>query len=117
MHTEITELFERDESILNRKREEFRVCLIESIEEVLSFSRVVLNFLELNSDFREQSILESPKNFSCGLEDLFGDSARGIEDLIVERLYKKINKKYVRDRDKKFEDHIKDGLKGYIEYY
>ena len=44
----------------NKKREEFRVYLIESIEEVLNFSQVVLNFLELKTDFSQKCILDEP---------------------------------------------------------
>lgn len=117
MISEITEIFDLDAPTSDRKREEFRKCLIESIEEVLSFSMVVLNFLELYTAFKRTSILEQPNVFSSELEDLFGDSARGIEDLIVERLYKKINRKYVKDKNMKFEDSINEALKGYIKYY
>lgn len=101
----------------DRKKEEFRKYLIESIEEILSFSMVVLNFLELNTAFKRTTILERPEVFSIELEDLFGDSARGIEDLIIERLCKKINKKYIKDRNMKFEDSINEALKGYVKYY
>ena len=78
---------------------------------------VVLNFLELNTAFKRTTILERPEVFSNELEDLFGDSARGIEDLIIERLCKKINKKYIKDRNMKFEDSINEALKGYVKYY
>lgn len=73
--------------------------------------------MELNTEFKKVKILESPGVFSSELEDLFGQSARSIEALIIERLYKKINREYVKDRNMKFEDYIRDGLKGYIEYY
>ena len=46
-----TEQVDLNANMYNRKKEEFRVHLIESIEDVLSFSKVVLNFLELYSDF------------------------------------------------------------------
>lgn len=117
MASEITEASDIIEPISDRKREEFRECLIESIEEVLSFSQVVLNFLEMNTEFKRETILECPEVFSCELEDLFGQSARGIEDLILERLYRKINKKYEKDRDKKFDEYISEALKGFLEYY
>ena len=117
MEVDVTEACEIGESISDRKREEFRDCLIECIEEVLSFSKVVLNFLEMNTEFKKETILECPDVFSSELEDLFGQSARGIEDLILERLYMKINKKYEKDRDRKFEDYIGEALKGFLEYY
>ena len=117
MISEITEIFDLDTPTADRKREEFRKYLIDSIEEVLSFSMVVLNFLEMNTAFKRSSILEHPGIFSSELEDLFGHSARGIEDLILERLYKKINRKYVKDKNKNFEEYIDDALKGYIKYY
>jgi hypothetical protein len=117
MTTEIIEIYEIEAPLSIRKREEFRENLIESIEEILSFSQVILNFLELNTPFKKSSIIECPDVFSCELEDLFGDSARGIEDLILERLYKKINRKYEKNKSKKFEEYIRDALKGYIEYY
>ena len=78
---------------------------------------VVLNFLELNTAFKKAKILERPDIFSIELEDLFGNSARGIEDLIIERLCKKINKKYIKDRSMRFEDSINEALKGYVKYY
>lgn len=117
MISEITEIHDLNSPTYDRKKEEFRKYLIESIEEVLSFSKVVLNFLELNTSFKKAKILERPDIFSIELEDLFGDSARGIEDLILERLCKKINKKYIKDRNMRFEDSINEALKGYIKYY
>ncbi len=99
----------------NKKKEEFRFYLIESIEEVLSFSKVVLNFLELYSDFNQERIVDEPWIFSSELEDLFGDSAKGIQDLILKRLYSKINQRYTPDRAKKFENYLSDALKGFTE--
>ena len=84
---------------------------------MLSFSMVVLNFLELNTAFKRVNILENPDIFSIELEDLFGNSAKGIEDLILERLCKKIDKKYIKDRNMRFEDSIDEALKGYVKYY
>jgi hypothetical protein len=100
-----------------RKKEEFRVHLIESIEDVLSFSKVVLNFLELYSDFNQERILDEPWIFSSELEDLFGDSAKGIKNLVIKRLYSKINIRYKRDRTRSFEDYLSDALKCFTEYY
>lgn len=117
MATEVAESYNLDEPLLSKKKEEFRECLMESIEEVLSFSKVVLNFLELNTPFKSKEIVECPEVFSCELRDLFGQSAKGIEDLIIERFFNKIDKKYEKDRDKKFEDYIKEALQGYTEYY
>jgi hypothetical protein len=114
---EVAESYNLDEPLLCKKKEEFRECLIESIEEVLSFSKVVLNFLELNTPFKCKEIIECPEVFSSELRDLFGQSAIGIEDLIIERFFKKIDIKYEKDRNKKFEYYIKDALKGYTEYY
>ncbi len=117
MTSEITELHDLDLPLSIKKVEEFREILLDCIEEVLAFSKVVLNFLELNTSFKRANILECSDVFSCELEDIFGDSARGIEDLILERLHKKINRKYEKDRNKKFDEYIRDALKGYIEYY
>lgn len=83
----------------------------------MSFSKVVLNFFELNTPFKRSEIIERPEVFSCELRDLFGQGASGIEDLVVERFYKKINRKYEKDRSKKFEDYIREALKGYTVYY
>jgi len=99
----------------NRQKEEFRVYVIESIEEVLSFSKVVLNFLELYSDFNQERILDEPGIFSSELEDLFGDSTRGIQDLILKRLYSKVNQRYIPARTRKFEDYLSDALKCFTE--
>jgi len=94
--------------------DEFNDKLVESIEEVLSFSKVVLNFLELNTSFKRGEIVKNPGLFSSGLEDLFGDSARGIEELIVERFYSKIKLKYVRSREKSFSDYVSEAFNSYI---
>ena len=40
----------------------------------MSFSKVVLNFLELNTSFRRGEIVKNLGLLSSGLEDLFGDS-------------------------------------------
>ncbi|MCK4990757.1 MAG: hypothetical protein KAS29_09730 [Bacteroidales bacterium] len=50
--------------------------------------------------------MDEPWVFCAELEDLFGASAKGIEDLVLERLYSKINQKYKRDRMKNFEDYL-----------
>lgn len=101
----------------NRKKEEFREKLLESIEEVLSFSQVVLNFLELNTAFKKDAILDTPAIFSSELEDLFGASVQGIKDLIIERLFSKINQKYRKERDKDFEEYISEALDCFMELY
>lgn len=100
---------------LGNRRNEARDKLLESIEEVLNFSDVVLNFLEMNTGFNRYTILEDPDVFSSELEDLFGAGARGIEDLIVERFYGKINVKYVRVREKSFVDYINEAVEAYID--
>lgn len=97
----------------NRKAE-FNDKLVESIEEVLNFSQVVLNFLELNTPFKRGEIAENPKVFSSELEDLFGASAYGIEELIIERFYSKIKLKFVKKRKKTFSEYITEALKSYI---
>ncbi len=99
---------------LDNRVDEFNEKLVESIEEVLSFSKVVLNFLELNTAFKRGEIVKNPGVFSTELEGLFGDSANGIEELIVERFYSKIKMKYVRSREKSFSDYISEALNSYI---
>lgn len=97
----------------DNRRDEFNDKLVESIEEVLNF-KVVLNFLELNTAFKRGEIGKNLGVFSCGLEDLFGDSAKGIEELIVERFYSKIKRKYVRNREKTFSEYVNEALNSYI---
>ncbi len=112
-----TEQVDLNANLNNKKREEFRVNLIESIEEVLSFSQVVLNFLEIYTDFSQECILDEPRVFCVELEDLFGASAKGIEDIVIERLYSKIDQKYKRERTKSFEDYLSEALKCFTEFY
>lgn len=112
-----TEQVDLNAVMYSMKKEEFRIHLIESIEDVLSFSKVVLNFLELYSDFKQERILDEPGIFSSELEDLFGDSAKGIQDLVLKRLHSKINQRYRRDRIKNFEDYLSDALKCFMESY
>jgi hypothetical protein len=114
---EIEETYSLDAPLFDKKKEDFRECLMASIEEILSFSKVVLNFLELNTQFKRNEILDCPDVFSCELEDLFGQSARGIEDLILERFFDKIDVKYVKERDKKFETYVQEALEAYTGYY
>ena len=110
-----TEQVDLNANMYNRKKEEFRIHLIESIEDVLSFSKVVLKFLELYSDFNQDRILDEPWIFCSELEDLFGDSAKGIQNLVLKRLYSKINQRYRQDSTKSFEDYLSDALKHFIE--
>ena len=110
-----TDIVNLDLPASNRKKEEFREDLIESIEEVLSFSEVVLNFLERNTAFRKDTILDDPMVFSRELEDLFGASASGIEKLIVEKLYDKIKRKNRMERGKDFDKYISDALACFLE--
>ena len=63
MISEITEIIDLNAPTYDKKKEEFRKYLIESIEEVLSFSMVVLNFLELNTARFEDSINEALKGY------------------------------------------------------
>jgi len=56
----------------------------------------------------------NPGLFSSGLNDLFGDSAKGIEEIIVERFYSKIKMKYVRSREKTFSEYVNEALNSYI---
>jgi len=98
----------------DNRRDEFNDKLVESIEEVLNFSKVVLNFLELDTAFKRGEIVKNPGLFSSGLEDLFGDSASGIEELIVERFYSKIKLKFVRSRKKTFTEYVNEALNSYI---
>lgn len=111
------EIVNLDSPASDRKKEEFRGHLIESIEEVLSFSQVVLNFLELNTAFKREEILDKPSIFCSELEDLFGASAKGIENLIIERLYSKIKQKHRKDRDKCFETYLNEALSCFLELY
>ncbi len=111
------EIVNLDSPASNRKKDEFGEHLIESMEEVLSFSQVVLNFLELNTAFKKDKILEDPSIFSRELEDLFGASAKGIENLIVERLYAKTKQKYKKEKGKGFEDYILEALKCFMDLY
>jgi len=107
--------FEQDDAYEHdNRRDEFNEKLVESIEEVLNFSQVVLNFLELNTAFNRGGIVKNPGLFSNGLEDLFGDSAYGIEELIVERFYSKIKLKYVRSRENTFSEYVNEALNSYI---
>lgn len=96
----------------NRKKE-YREILIESIEDILDFSQVILNFLELNTEFKKERILENPSIFSLELEDIFGSSSSGIEELIIKRLYKKIQVEYIKNKEKTFSDYISEGLEEY----
>jgi len=98
----------------DNRRDEFNDKLVESIEEVLNFSKVVLNLLELDTAFKRGEIVKNPGLFSSGLEDLFGDSASGIEELIVERFYSKIKLKFVRSRKKTFTEYVNEALNSYI---
>lgn len=104
-----------DLPVCNRKNEEFREYLIESIEEVLSFSEVVLNFLERNTEFKKERILDDPMIFSRELEDLFGASANGIEKLIIEKLYNKIKRKFRKEQGKTFDACISEALVCFLE--
>ena len=111
------EIVNLDSPASQRKKDEFREKLIESIEEVLSFSQAVLNFLELNTEFKKDEIVDNPSVFSNELEDLFGASAKGIEDLILEKLYSKINQKYKKERGKDFEEYIYEAFTFYMDLF
>lgn len=111
------EIMNLDSPVSDKKKNEFKDHLMESIEEVLSFSQVVLNFLELNTAFKKEEIVDNPKIFCDELEDLFGASASGIEDLIINRLYSKINMKYRKERGKGFERYLREAFSRYMGPY
>lgn len=102
-----------ESNTMENRQSEFNQKLVESIEDILSFSQVILNFLELNTPFKRNEISENPDIFTSELEDLFGSSAPGIEDLIIEKLYQKINFRYEKIREKKFSDYIEEAYEFY----
>ena len=73
------------------KADEFNKILISTISEVLDFSDVILNFLELNSTFKRGDIVKNADILSHELRELFGDSGAIIEDIIVKKVYEKLN--------------------------
>lgn len=75
----------------------------------------MLDFLEMSTVFHRRTLLEEPNVFCSELEDLFGAGALGIENLIVERFYEKINIAYVRVREKSFVDYINEAVEASIE--
>ncbi len=72
------------------KTDDFNKILLATISEVLDFSDVVLNFLELNSSFKRGEIMKNANALSRGLRELFGDSGVIIEDIILKRVYQKL---------------------------
>jgi hypothetical protein len=72
------------------KADAFNKILLATISEVLDFSDVVLNFLELNSSFRRGEIMKNADVLSRGLRELFGDSGEIIEGIILKRVYQKL---------------------------
>ena len=73
------------------KADAFNKILIATISEVLDFSDVVLNFLELNSSFKRGEIMKNADALSRGLRELFGDSGIIIEDIILKKVYQKLS--------------------------
>jgi len=72
------------------KADAFNKILLATISEVLDFSDVVLNFLELNSSFKRGEIRKNADVLSRGLRELFGDSGEIIEGIILKRVYLKL---------------------------
>jgi hypothetical protein len=77
-----------------RKEDEFNEILLSIISEVLDFSDVILTFLELNTSFKKDDIMKDVDALSFGLRELLGDSGVIIEDIIVKRVYNKLNIPY-----------------------
>ncbi len=73
--------------------EQFNEILVVTISEILDFGDVVLNFLELNSQFKRREIMNDPEVLSVELRGLFGDSGAIIEDIIVKKVYTKLGLK------------------------
>jgi 5'-deoxynucleotidase YfbR-like HD superfamily hydrolase len=76
------------------KEKEFNEVILSTIKEVLDFSEVILNFLELNTSFTRGEILKNTDALSHGLRELLGDSGGIIEDIIAKRVYEKLNIPY-----------------------
>jgi 5'-deoxynucleotidase YfbR-like HD superfamily hydrolase len=76
------------------KEEEFNEIIVSTISEVLDFSEVILNFLELNTSFKRNMIMKDVDALSNGLRELLGDSGGIIEDIIAKRVYEKLNIPY-----------------------
>lgn len=94
------------------KEEEFNEVLVSTISEVLDFSDVILNFLELNTSFKREKIMDDVNALSLGLRELLGDSGGIIEDIIAKRVYEKLNIRY-NEKNGTLEDRLKHAYKSF----
>jgi hypothetical protein len=98
-----------------QKRKRFNELLVDSARASMDFGDVVLKFLELGTPFRKEEIAEKPEVFADQLEELFGvESARIIEDRIVENLYSTLNMEYETVKGGKFQELVGDALEIYL---
>jgi len=103
-----------DSNLNPQARERFSKLLVESIVESITFGEVVLHFIELNSLVKREEIAEKPELLAREFEDLFGDSAKIIEERIIRKLYLKIGIKYDDKEGYTFPEYIK---KAYKEFF
>ncbi len=96
------------------KEEEFNKILVSTISEVLDFSDVIMNFLELNTSFKRDNIMEDVDSLSLGLKEVFGDSGAILEDILVKRIYGKLNIQYKADSGT-LEEKLKYAYETFIE--
>jgi len=99
---------------LERVKREFNKVLLETIDEVVMFSQVILYFLELTSQFKREEIAERPEVFSSELESLFGEGASIIENRIIERLCFKLGIKYEEIEGNDFRECVRRAFREYL---
>ena len=75
-------------------------------------TKVIYDFLEINSHLKREEIPAKPEVFSAGLQRLLGSGAPVIEKLIFKNLYRKLELKIAEKEGYEFSDHIKELRKG-----
>ncbi|MGB9756379.1 MAG: hypothetical protein ACPLVJ_01165 [Candidatus Bathyarchaeales archaeon] len=95
------------------KRESFEIILLEAIDEALaslgeSVRQAIYYHLEEKFEITKKEIPNRLKDFTDGLEKIFGLGARFIEILIMKKLYEKVGQPLEWDESKElvFLDYV-----------
>lgn len=97
-----------------RAKEPLDDLLLEVADEMLKHvfretgTKVVYDFLESNSNLKQEEIAEKPEVFSAGLERLLGSGALVIEKLILKNLYRKLELRFEEKKSYVFSDYVKN---------
>ena len=99
---------------LGKETRRLNCLLLNAVEETLEHifkeasAKVVYDYIENKCHLKREEIVEKPEDFSAGLKRLMVSAASVIEKMILEKLYSKLELKFVEKEGYEFSDYIRE---------